>query len=186
MKPHFIIAIINADETKYNKENGNVFQPISMIYYEFQPNEDGTVGYNIGILDNQIEGTIKSVEGESLPATLEEAGINTEDWVQPLAEQIASRFSDDEIVFSLMGYEPDKNETAPLALYNLSADIADEVVSDFYESLKNADRDDEVNYDRVLKWMEKVKNNGARNTPGTMTAILMNKDNIPQINSPAN
>lgn len=181
MKPHFIITIIDTDEAQYNKENGSISQPLSMIYYEFKPNEDGTVGYSIGILDNQIEGTVESTEDSPLPATLEEIELGIDDWVQPLAEQISNNFPEEKIVFSVMGYEPDESETMPLNLYNLSADIADEVVSDFYESLQSADRSDEVNYDRVFAWMEKVKNNGARNTPGTMTAILTNSNSSLQV-----
>lgn len=180
MKPHFIITIIDTDETKYDGTNGRIVQPISMIYYEFEQNPDGTVGYKIGLLDNTVEGNVQNVNGEPLPVTLEETQIDVDDWVQPLAEMISNNFPEDRIAFSLMGYEPDENDAASMNLYNLSVGVTDEIVSDFYDTIKNSERTEDVNYDRVLKWMKHVANNGARNTPGTMTAILVNLDGTPK------
>ena len=83
-----------------------------------------------------------------------------------------------------MGYEPEGD--VEKNLYNLSAEVAEEIAHDFYDQIKNQKEkgDSTVNYDRVISWMEEVSRNGVRNTPRTLTAMLVNKDGSSAVPNP--
>ena len=174
MNPHFIVSILD-ENMDYDNSTGKITLPFSSIYYEFVPQEDDTVTYHVGIMDNSIEGDLHK-EGGSIPENLDPKDIPLIDLVTPVAETISNNFPDRSVIHSLMGYEPEGDMEKNL--YNLSAEVAEEIARDFYDQIKNQKEkgDSTVNYDRVISWMEEVSRNGVKNTPRTLTAMLVNKD----------
>ena len=53
MNPHFIVSILD-ENMDYDNSTGKITLPFSSIYYEFVPQEDDTVTYHVGIMDNSI------------------------------------------------------------------------------------------------------------------------------------
>lgn len=179
MKPHFIITIINTDEMTYDAHTNEASQPVSMIYYQFEPQEDGSVGYSIGVLDNTVSGVIARADGQD-EIDYSELDISHVDWAIPLSQIIMSNFDNENIIFSIMGLEPDASHTQSMGIYNLSAEVAEEISRDFYDVIQQACESGrtEANYKRVLDWMDSVRENGARNTEGTMTAVVVRDEKI--------
>lgn len=183
MNPHFIVSILD-ENMDYDNSTGKITLPFSSIYYEFVPQEDDTVNYHVGIMDNSIEGDLHK-EGGSIPENLDPKDIPLIDLVTPVAETISNNFPDRSVIHSLMGYEPEGD--VKKNLYNLSAEVAEEIAHDFYDQIKNQKEkgDSTVNYDRVISWMEEVSRNGVRNTPRTLTAMLVNKDGSSAVPNPS-
>lgn len=182
MNPHFIVSILD-ENMDYDNSTGKITLPFSSIYYEFIPKEDDTVSYQVGVMDNSIEGTLHK-EGGSIPENLDPKDVPLIDLVTPVAETISNNFPDNTVVHCLMGYEPEGDMEGNL--YNLSAEVAEEIVHDFYDQIKSQKEKDDstINYDRVLSWMEEVKDKGVKNTPRTLTAMIANKDGSSAVSIP--
>lgn len=181
MNPQFIICIVDTKEIKYDSTTGDIIQPFSMINYEFTPQEDGRVGHKIGVLDNSITGKLQPQEDGGYPETPEDYGLDATNFVESIGDLIANNNPETTPYISLMGYSPDKEDAKNLGIYTMSVQIADQVVEDYYDMLKASENKDIINYDRIVSWMDKVKEYGAENVDGTITAVLSNPGDNPQI-----
>lgn len=180
LNPQFIIHIIDIEELDYDSSTGDIIQPVSMIHYEFSAPSEGGEKSRIGIVDSPVTGKSRPVDGK-YPKTIEETGLSARDFAQILGEQIAENIEDKKIVLSYMGVEPEENN-ANKWIYDLSANLVEQIVEESYDSIKESnDEETGINSQRIVSWMDKVKDHGARNTEGTLTAVMVEPGENPHI-----
>lgn len=182
--PQFIISILD-ENMDYDSSTGKVVLPFSYIYYEITPQEDGTAGYQVVVMDNSIEGKVPADESGKVPHSLDPKKVSLMSFVSPVIETVSNSFPDNIIYYSLMGYEP-KEDSVEKNIYHISAQLAEEVSWDFYDKVKEQKEagSTDSNYGRILSWMEEVREKGAHNTPRTVVAMLTNKDGSSTISYP--